>query len=231
MIEIVASIDFEERLKALLAEGQPRNLGEQSQFSVLLTQIGFVPARFNKQGWLMLLKSHLPPGRGTDFEKHAKPVLAKALASVLEGDLSAAEGVIERMRVAMEDAKVSRQIARKSRLPSQKLRPLDTQISNLSPLEDRLNDALSLLERAAATNNLLTAQRKRIERLAERVQFSSHRGAAAPETQGVHLMTRPSGEGCADASDATKNWGATFRDHGQFGSHPGFDSMDEESQP
>lgn len=31
--------------------------------------------------------------------------------------------------------------------------------------------------------------------------------------------------------DATKNWGQSFRDHGQFGSNPDFDAMDDESSP
>lgn len=41
-----------------------------------------------------------------------------------------------------------------------------------------------------------------------------------------------SGQGvAADESrrDATYGWGGSFRDHGQFGSHPSYDSMDDES--
>lgn len=34
-----------------------------------------------------------------------------------------------------------------------------------------------------------------------------------------------------DTRDATRGWGGSFRDHGQFGSHAGYDPMDDESAP
>ncbi len=55
---------------------------------------------------------------------------------------------------------------------------------------------------------------------AHRRALSSERSVEAESTRSDSKQNFP---------DATLGWGGSFRDHGQFGSHPAFDAMDDES--
>lgn len=56
--------------------------------------------------------------------------------------------------------------------------------------------------------------------------------AKRPASQTPGRSVRPDGaSGTDDGGDASYGWGGAFRDHGQFGSHPSFDGMDDESSP
>jgi len=50
---------------------------------------------------------------------------------------------------------------------------------------------------------------------------AKHSGHAAKRNQEVE----------PESGDGSKHWGSSFRDNGRFGSHPQFDSMDDESAP
>lgn len=58
-----------------------------------------------------------------------------------------------------------------------------------------------------------------------------------PSMRNESAQRRPSHQGKKDHHDtipdldASRGWGGSFRDHGQFGSHPTFDAMDDESTP
>ena len=55
------------------------------------------------------------------------------------------------------------------------------------------------------------------------------RQQSRPLSSGTATSPDTSSENDRRQRDASHGWGGSFRDHGQFGSHPSFDSMDDES--
>lgn len=60
---------------------------------------------------------------------------------------------------------------------------------------------------------------------------SSGEGQEDPREEVLSSSYRATEHPGLDATDGTTNIGQSFRDHGQFGSHPSFDGMDDESKP
>ena len=235
MFEILVAMDFDARLVRALESARHGNVGSSSPFGELLAELGVIPSAYTAIGWKKHLSRFPSPTKGSDFERHGLPVLVVAIREFLDGDDTLIKNVKSTMNAAIEDARNARRAARIERSghpeANEPRRVQATSATNA--LEARIDDALSLLEGAAASNHLSSAQRTRAIDIANRV--SQFKPFATSPRPGVMPMSRP-----ADASnvtrpqppsvtDASKTWGPAIRDHGQFGSFPAFDDMGDES--
>ena len=236
MFDILVAMDFDARLARALASAKHGNVGRSSPFGELLAELGMIPAAYTAVGWKKHL-SRLPgPTKGSDFERYALPVLASALRAFLDGDGTSIMNVKSSMNTAIEGARSARRAARLER-PSHDSGPSDKQGSAANPatnaLGEKIDDALSLLEGAASSNNLSGTQRARAIAIANRI--SQFKLTSTPSRSDAKAMTQPVNTSNSTSSqrlgitDGSKKLSTATRDHGQFGSFPAFDDMDDES--
>ena len=190
-----------------------------------MAAFSLVPSSYTKAAWDSYLTKTNTAGGRTDFERHAIPVLVRAVLAHLRGQGDDTNSIVQAMEAAIQSARTLRKNTRSSKseapIPSAR-----SESSTPVPLGERIDGALALLERATRANHLTGKQRSRIMALAEAVD--GRRGAMQPTTTRPLQSTRPTGPEPRPI-DGSAGWSSSYRDHGQFGSHPGFDAMDDES--
>lgn len=234
------AVDFNETV--LRAIKHSSNGRFSTDFVKMLATVGIAePSSFKRKDLMTWLSYCVPPSRGTDIELIGGPLVLAACVGLVRGEPLLASRLSQDIEEALAKCKADRKERRVQVLDGADARassPRDLPSAfsgSRSSLSEQIDDALSLLEGAAASNNLMLRHYQRVSRLSEQVSIRGKRQNMSAVASGFVPMN-PSAKftagGANDGSvDATKNWAGTFRDHGQFGSHPSYDEMDDESEP
>lgn len=242
-IKIFNEVDFNEIVLRTIKQASTGRF--DNDFIKLLSTVGItkIPSTKRKIDLLHWLNESAAPSGRNDIERIGGPLVIAACIGLLRGEPLLASRLSENLEEALEKCKVNRKERRAQVLDGSDARASSPQdrpsvfSGSMSSLPEQINDAISLLEGAAASNNLLLRHYQRISRLSEHVRIrGKHQntsvGASASGFSSVNPSAKfTSGSGIDGSVDATKNWAGAFRDRGQFGSHPSYDEMDDESGP
>lgn len=213
-----------------------------TDFVKILAAVGVTdPPSFKRKDLITWLSHCVPPSRGTDVELVGGPLVLAACIGLLRGESLLASHLSQDIEEALARHRACRKAKRLEKNSCENEGPSPPRdlpsafVGSKSLLSEKIEDALSLLEGAAASNNLLPRHYQRVSRISEKADsfgkrpnkpaFASNLGSPNPVRKFI------GGSAKDGNADPTENWGGAFRDHGRFGSHPSYDGMDDESGP
>ena len=213
-----------------------------TDFVEMLATVGIPePSSFKRKDLIAWLSIRVPPSRGTDLELIGGPLVLNACVGLVTGEPLLASRLSKDLKEALAKCKTDRkerriQVLEDTDARASSPRNLTSAFSgSRSSLFEQIDDAFSLLEGAAASNNFLLRHYHRFSRLSEQMSIRAKRqnmSVVASVFDPVKPSAKFTAGGANDGgADATRNWASSVRDHGQFGSHPSFDAMDDESGP